>query len=86
MGTIHQVKKLEKNLFFSPIIYTDFLSHCAGMLTVVKSRVQIPVFVMIRPRGGDFLYTDAEIEVMKSDLNVLKEAKADGFVFGFLDA
>ncbi|XP_076461569.1 copper homeostasis protein cutC homolog [Babylonia areolata] len=56
-----------------------------GLLTVVKSRVQIPVFVMLRPRGGDFLYTDAEIEVLKTDLKVLKEAKADGFVFGFLN-
>ncbi|KAK7110217.1 copper homeostasis protein cutC homolog [Littorina saxatilis] len=56
-----------------------------GLLTVVKSRVQIPIMVMIRPRGGDFLYTDAEIEVMKTDLKLLKQAGADGFVFGFLD-
>ncbi|KAK7508627.1 hypothetical protein BaRGS_00000193 [Batillaria attramentaria] len=56
-----------------------------GMLKVVKSKVSIPVFVMIRPRGGDFLYTDYEYEVMKTDLKVFKEAKADGFVFGFLE-
>jgi copper homeostasis protein len=40
---------------------------------------------MIRPRGGDFCYAEAEIEVMKTDMKYLKEAGADGFVFGFLD-
>lgn len=39
---------------------------------------------MIRPVGGGFLYTDEEFEVMKSELLNLKEAGADGFVFGFL--
>lgn len=56
-----------------------------GMFQVVKSKVIIPVFVMIRPRGGDFLYTDNEYEVMKTDLKVFKDARADGFVFGFLE-
>ncbi|XP_025097059.1 copper homeostasis protein cutC homolog [Pomacea canaliculata] len=55
-----------------------------GMLQVVKSKVKIPVFVMIRPRGGDFLYTEEEVEVMKHDIHALKENGADGFVFGFL--
>lgn len=61
--------------------------HCTlfpGLLQVVKKRVSLPVFVMIRARGGDFLYTDEEIEVMKHDLKILKEEHADGFVFGFL--
>ena len=39
---------------------------------------------MIRPVGGGFLYTDEEFEMMKSELLNLKEAGADGFVFGFL--
>ena len=41
-------------------------------------------FTMIRPVGGGFLYTDEEFEMMKSELLNLKEASADGFVFGFL--
>lgn len=39
---------------------------------------------MIRPRTGSFLYSDAEIEVMKEDIRTFKEAGADGVVFGVL--
>jgi len=55
-----------------------------GLLTVIKRCVGIPVFVMIRPRSGDFLYSEAELEIMKNDIIHLKEAGADGFVFGIL--
>lgn len=54
------------------------------MLKVIKQKSPIPVFVMIRPRGGDFLYTEEEFEVMKEDVKILKEAGADGVVFGIL--
>ena len=57
-----------------------------GMLRMVKRAVAIPVFVMIRPRGGDFLYSESEFDVMKEDLKVLKENGADGIVFGVLTA
>ncbi|XP_046552671.1 copper homeostasis protein cutC homolog [Haliotis rubra] len=57
-----------------------------GMLKVIKKKVQIPVFVMIRPRGGDFLYSDLEMEVMKQDIEELKQAGADGFVIGILNS
>ncbi|KAM4636775.1 copper homeostasis protein cutC homolog isoform 1-T2 [Discoglossus pictus] len=53
-----------------------------GILQVVKQYVQIPVFVMIRPRGGDFLYSDREVEVMKADIRLAKIHGADGLVFG----
>ena len=56
-----------------------------GLLKIVKRRVQIPVFVMIRPRGGDFLYCDEEFQVMKEDILSLKKGGADGFVFGILN-
>ena len=55
-----------------------------GMLQVVKANVTIPVFVMLRPRGGDFLYSDTEFEVMKEDLKIMKHHGADGIVFGIL--
>ncbi|XP_060245929.1 copper homeostasis protein cutC homolog isoform X6 [Meriones unguiculatus] len=55
-----------------------------GILQVVKQSVQIPVFVMIRPRGGDFLYSDREVEVMKADIRLAKLYGADGLVLGAL--
>ncbi|RUS76321.1 hypothetical protein EGW08_015909, partial [Elysia chlorotica] len=55
-----------------------------GMLKVIKKLVSIPVFVMIRPRGGDFCYTSTELQIMKEDIMSLKEAGADGFVLGIL--
>lgn len=57
----------------------------AGMLRFLKSEVDIPLFVMIRPRGGDFVYSQKELIVMKQDIQLLAELGADGFVFGVLD-
>lgn len=55
-----------------------------GLLQVVKQYVRIPVYVMIRPRGGDFLYSDRELEVMRKDIEMMKSHGADGVVFGAL--
>lgn len=51
----------------------------------LREKIKIPIFVMIRPRGGDFTYSDEEFEQMKSDLIQLKSLNVDGFVFGILD-
>lgn len=51
----------------------------------LREKINIPIFVMVRPRGGDFTYTDEEFEQMKSDLVQLKFLNVDGFVFGILD-
>ncbi|KMQ69448.1 copper homeostasis protein [Chryseobacterium sp. FH2] len=51
----------------------------------LRKKINIPIFVMIRPRGGDFTYSDAEFEQMKSDVIQLKSLSVDGFVFGILD-
>ena len=48
-------------------------------------QVAVPIFVMIRPRGGDFVYTAADFEQMKKDIDAFKPF-ADGFVFGLLTA
>lgn len=58
------------------------LTPSVGFLKVVKKKVKIPVFVMIRPRSGDFIYSDDEIEIMCEDIKILKDNGADGFVFG----
>ncbi|MFZ4799019.1 MAG: copper homeostasis protein CutC [Bacteroidia bacterium] len=51
---------------------------------LLKSKIHIPVFVMIRPRGGNFVYSNKEFEQMKNDILQFKNAGADGFVFGIL--
>jgi len=52
-------------------------------LKSLKPELRIPVFVMIRPRGGDFTYSETEFEQMKADVETFRSI-ADGFVFGIL--
>jgi copper homeostasis protein len=55
-----------------------------GLIQAVRSKVDIPIFVMIRPRGGDLYYSASEFDIMASDLRVAKGLGADGVVFGLL--
>ncbi|EON78545.1 Cytoplasmic copper homeostasis protein cutC [Lunatimonas lonarensis] len=57
-----------------------------GLLCFLKERVTIPIMVMIRPRGGDFCYSEEEVQVMEKDIRLLDQFGADGFVFGVLTA
>lgn len=57
-----------------------------GMLKVLRQELKIQIFVLIRPRGGDFLYSDAEFQVMLQDIYLAKEMGADGIVSGILKA
>ena len=57
-----------------------------GKLLCCRRAVALPVHVMLRPRGGDFLYSAAELEVVEADLSALKAAGADGVVVGLLRA
>lgn len=50
----------------------------------LKNNISIPIYVMIRPRGGNFTYTDEEYQQMQIDIEKFKEKGADGFVFGIL--
>lgn len=54
------------------------------MIRKVKAETTIPVYVMIRPRGGGFVYSDEEFRQMKSAVTELKKENVDGFVFGIL--
>jgi copper homeostasis protein len=56
----------------------------AGMIAACREAVAIPVFVMIRPRGGGFVYSDEERDVMRRDIVVARELGADGVVIGAL--
>src|SRR5262249_9532842 len=57
----------------------------AGTIEECKARLGIPVFVMIRPRGGDFLYSELEYAIMRRDIAHARALGADGVVLGLLD-
>lgn len=56
----------------------------AGTIQVVRKNLEIDVNVMIRPRGGDFLYSDLEFEIMRQDILLAKKLGVNGVVFGIL--
>jgi copper homeostasis protein len=56
----------------------------AGMISAVKAAVHIPVYVIVRPRGGGFVYSHDEISVMRLDVEAAKMLGADGVVVGAL--
>jgi copper homeostasis protein len=56
----------------------------AGLIKAVLASVNIPVVVMIRPRGGDFCYSDSEIKIMQTDIEVCKDLGVKEVIFGIL--
>jgi copper homeostasis protein len=60
------------------------LTPSPGVISTVLSKVSLGVFVMIRPRGGDFCYSADDFKAMEQDVRVAKQLGADGVVFGIL--
>jgi copper homeostasis protein len=73
----------------------DRVELCAGievggttpdseLVKQARENLTVDLYVMIRPRGGNFVYSEAEFNQMQSDISELKELKVNGFVFGIL--
>lgn len=56
-----------------------------GVVAFLKDNLTIPLFPMVRPRGGDFLYAEEEIEIMKKDILSFKAFGCEGVVLGVLN-
>ena len=56
----------------------------AGCIKLARKLSRILIHVIIRPRGGDFFYSDTEMEVMREDIRIAKSLGADGVVIGCL--
>jgi copper homeostasis protein len=57
-----------------------------GTIVTCKKHLSIPVIVMIRPRGGNFVYSPLEVDSMLEDIRICQEAGADGIATGALTA
>jgi copper homeostasis protein len=57
-----------------------------GQILKAREILNIKLYPLIRPREGDFLYTDLEFEIMKADINYCIEAGCNGVVIGILNA
>jgi copper homeostasis protein len=55
-----------------------------ALLRAVRAQVRIPIFSMVRPRAGDFVYSSAEFAEMKRAISAAKESGMDGVVLGIL--
>ena len=56
-----------------------------GMMKAARKSTHIQVFPIIRPRGGDFLYSNAEFEIMKDDIKAAQDIGCEGIVIGILN-
>jgi copper homeostasis protein len=60
------------------------ITPSAGLMQTARRQVRIPIHVLIRPRPGDFCYSDSELEIMRNDVLAAKQFGMDGVVLGIL--
>jgi copper homeostasis protein len=86
----------KESAFIAQKVYADRVELCAGIeaggttpdlqtVKLVRQNLTIDMFVMIRPRGGDFVYSSLEFEQMKESIIKMKKIGVNGFVFGILN-
>lgn len=62
------------------------VTPAADLMRKTRAAVKTPIFAMIRPRGGSFVYSDSELTQMRRDIELAKSCKIDGLVLGILHA
>jgi len=62
------------------------LTPSAGLIAMVRRRIQIPLHVLIRPRAGGFFYSDDEFDVMRRDILLARQLGANGVALAVLEA
>src|SRR6266481_7195210 len=67
-------------LFSNPI--EGGVTPSDGLIAVVREKLVNDLHVMIRPRGGDFHYSELESDVMRRDIQMAKRLGANGVAFG----
>src|SRR5580698_2798422 len=58
------------------------ITPSAGLMQTARRHVRFPIHVLIRPRAGDFCYSDHELEIMRDDIQAAKGLGMDGVVLG----
>lgn len=67
-------------------LYEGGTTPSFAQIEMARRLLSIKVYPIIRPRGGDFLYSDLEFELMKKDISICKSLNCDGAVTGILKA
>lgn len=67
-------------------LYEGGTTPGSGTIRIARKNLDIGLNIMIRPRGGDFLYSELEFLIMKEDIRIASEEGADGIVAGILTA
>ncbi|GLU42750.1 copper homeostasis protein CutC [Allomuricauda sp. NBRC 101325] len=83
-SAMHAVKAGADRIELCSELGVGGITPSAGLIRLVKKQLNIPVHVLLRPRGGHFTYSDYEFEVMKADILACKEMGVDGIVSGIL--
>lgn len=65
-------------------LYEGGTTPSAAMIFQAKQQTSIDLFPIIRPRGGDFFYSEVEMQIMLKDMEIARQMGADGFVIGCL--
>lgn len=66
-------------------LFSGGVTPSTAAMQKARLRVRIPIHALIRPRSGDFFYSDRELESMKHDIRMAQKLGMDGIVLGLLD-